>query len=208
MGQRYLQLENTYTVKDDGTLTLHVAQMPPNANIFQPGPAMVYVVVNGVPSKATMITVGSGTLENQPIGTASALPQKVKSDKAKGSADASKTSSDGSKVAAGSNGISKPVLIGGIIGGLVLLGVIGAVIGFILSRRRRRAAQGASAAASYAMSAPGRGYYDKSMGEPQAPYGQQPNAAAWNASAAPLSVPHQQQGPYKDEYNSQSNFRL
>lgn len=39
MGQRMLQLENTYTGLSDGTAVLHVSQMPPNPAAFAPGPA-------------------------------------------------------------------------------------------------------------------------------------------------------------------------
>lgn len=42
MGQRYVQLENTYTINLDGTVTLHVSQLPPNAAIIVPGPASEY----------------------------------------------------------------------------------------------------------------------------------------------------------------------
>ncbi|KAJ3766035.1 hypothetical protein FB446DRAFT_417507, partial [Lentinula raphanica] len=44
MGQRFLQLNTTYTVNSNGTIVMHTSQMPPNPNIFQPGPAMVFVV--------------------------------------------------------------------------------------------------------------------------------------------------------------------
>lgn len=51
-GQRYLELATSYTQdQSTGNVTLHVAQMPPNANIFQPGPAMIFLVVDGVPSE-------------------------------------------------------------------------------------------------------------------------------------------------------------
>lgn len=51
MGQRYMELATSYTkVQEDDDVTIHVSQMPPNANIFQPGPAMVFLVENGVPS--------------------------------------------------------------------------------------------------------------------------------------------------------------
>jgi hypothetical protein len=51
-GQRYLELATSFT-KDEttGNVTLHVAQMPPNANLFQPGPAMIFFVMDGVPSE-------------------------------------------------------------------------------------------------------------------------------------------------------------
>lgn len=47
VGMRHLELESTYTVASDGTTTFHVSQMPPNAALFQPGPALLFCVVNG-----------------------------------------------------------------------------------------------------------------------------------------------------------------
>ncbi|KAE9393018.1 DUF1929-domain-containing protein [Gymnopus androsaceus JB14] len=73
MGQRYLQLNTTYMVNDNGTITMHASQMPPN----QPGPAMVFVVVNGIPSNGSFVIVGTGGVETQPLSTASELPASV-----------------------------------------------------------------------------------------------------------------------------------
>ncbi|KAF7358228.1 hypothetical protein MVEN_00871500 [Mycena venus] len=51
MGQRFLQLDSTYTAYGaNNTATLHVSQVPPNPAILAPGPALLFVVVNGVPS--------------------------------------------------------------------------------------------------------------------------------------------------------------
>ncbi|PVF99117.1 DUF1929-domain-containing protein [Serendipita vermifera] len=74
MGQRVLQLRSSYTVADDGSATLHVSQLPGNANVFPPGPALLYITVNGVPSIAQWIRVGSGVIETQPINPDSQLP--------------------------------------------------------------------------------------------------------------------------------------
>ena len=74
MGQRHLQLNNTYSVNDDGSYVLHVSQVPPNANVLTPGPALLFVVVNGVPSNGTMVIVGTGVVETQPTAVAEALP--------------------------------------------------------------------------------------------------------------------------------------
>jgi hypothetical protein len=74
MGQRVLQLRSAYTVADDGSATLHVSQLPSNANVFQPGPAMLFITVNGVPSVAQWIMVGSGQIEEQPLHNESQLP--------------------------------------------------------------------------------------------------------------------------------------
>jgi hypothetical protein len=50
-GQRYLELATSYTQDSTSNITiLHVAQMPPNANLVVPGPAMIFLVVDGIPS--------------------------------------------------------------------------------------------------------------------------------------------------------------
>jgi len=67
MGQRLLQLETTYTAYAvNSSAVLHVAQLPPNPHAFAPGPAMIFVVVNGVPSVGKMIMIGTGQIEEQP----------------------------------------------------------------------------------------------------------------------------------------------
>jgi len=35
MGQWFMQLNNTYTVNQNGSITLHMLQLPPNPNILQ-----------------------------------------------------------------------------------------------------------------------------------------------------------------------------
>ncbi|KAF9070748.1 copper radical oxidase [Rhodocollybia butyracea] len=77
MGQRFLQLNNTFTVNSDGCL--------PTLTFFQPGPAMVFVVVNGIPSNGTFVIVGSGSVGTQPTQAASTLPTSVRSSSASGS---------------------------------------------------------------------------------------------------------------------------
>lgn len=75
-GQRYLELTTTYEIDmNTGNTTLNIAQMPPNPMLFQPGPAMLFLVVDGVPSIAEFIMVGSGQLGDQPIATAASLPE-------------------------------------------------------------------------------------------------------------------------------------
>ncbi|KAF8436205.1 hypothetical protein L210DRAFT_831563, partial [Boletus edulis BED1] len=73
MSQRYLQLNNTYTVNNDGSYVLHVSQVPPNPNLLTPAPALLFVVVNGIPSNGTMVIVGTGNVETQPTATAAVL---------------------------------------------------------------------------------------------------------------------------------------
>ncbi|KAJ6513221.1 glyoxal oxidase [Mycena sanguinolenta] len=67
-GQRMLQLDSTYTAYDaNNTATLHVSQIPPNPAILAPGPALLFVVVNGVPSVGVQVMIGSGVIGNQTI---------------------------------------------------------------------------------------------------------------------------------------------
>lgn len=138
MGQRFLQLNNTYTVNSDGSLTLHTAQMPPNPNIFQPGPAMVFVVINGVPSNGTFVIVGSGNIETQPTQTASVLPASVRLDSASGSAGGSSTSTGGRSTSSSNDAFSHTItIITSIVAGIMALGIIGALITVSLFQRRR-----------------------------------------------------------------------
>jgi hypothetical protein len=75
-GQRYLELETSY-IKDEDTseIKLNVAQMPPNANIFQPGPAYIFLVVDGIPAQGEMVMIGSGAIETQTLLAKTVLPQ-------------------------------------------------------------------------------------------------------------------------------------
>ncbi|KAI0339863.1 copper radical oxidase [Trametopsis cervina] len=75
MGQRMLVLESTYTGNPDGSGVLHVSQLPPNPAILAPGPALFFVVVNGVPSVASQVMVGSGKIEQQQALAVQPLPQ-------------------------------------------------------------------------------------------------------------------------------------
>lgn len=76
MGQRHLQLANTFTVHSNGSITLHVAQAP-NPYTFQPGPALLFVNVRGIPSNGSMVIVGNGQMGPQPTAPASMLPENV-----------------------------------------------------------------------------------------------------------------------------------
>lgn len=138
MGQKFLQLNNTYTVNDDGSIVLHCSQMPPNSNVFQPGPGLLFVTVNDVPSNGTHVIVGSGNIETQPISDAKALPSNVLSTSASGGADSSSTGSGSDD--SDSSTSNKAVIASGVIGALVVIALIGALFGLRASRRRRAAA--------------------------------------------------------------------
>ncbi|KAF7363575.1 putative copper radical oxidase variant A [Mycena sanguinolenta] len=138
LGQRYIQLSNTYTVNSDGSIVLHTSQLPPNPNLFQPGPAWLYVVVNGIPSNGTSVLVGSGSVGTQPTAAAAKLPASIKLATAKGSADAASTNGSPSTSTTGSSGISSHlILIIAIAGGVAVVLLIGGLIWFRSSRNKR-----------------------------------------------------------------------
>jgi hypothetical protein len=75
MGQRFVQLNSTYTgYAGNNTAILHVSQLPPNPAILAPGPALLFVVVNGSPSVGVAVMVGSGQLGTQPMLAVADLP--------------------------------------------------------------------------------------------------------------------------------------
>ena len=74
MGQRYLELEHSYTGYSNNTATLHVRQLPRNPAILAPGPAFIFVVVNGIPSVGLQVMIGSGKLGKQEILADTNLP--------------------------------------------------------------------------------------------------------------------------------------
>ncbi|WFD06038.1 (methyl)glyoxal oxidase [Malassezia vespertilionis] len=58
MGQRSLELERSYAVHDDASVTFIINPMPSNKNLFVPGPALFFVTVNGVPSHGKRVMLG------------------------------------------------------------------------------------------------------------------------------------------------------
>ncbi|GAA5888669.1 hypothetical protein JCM16303_000887 [Sporobolomyces ruberrimus] len=73
MGARMLVLAHSFTASPNET-TLHCSQLPPNPSLFAPGPAMLFVVVKGVPSFGVETMVASGQLGPQPALGPTVLP--------------------------------------------------------------------------------------------------------------------------------------
>lgn len=77
-GQRYLELNSTYVIDQskDNQTTLFVSQLPGDVGpmVFQPGPALAFVVINGIPSHGEMVMVGNGKLGDQPTAANAPLP--------------------------------------------------------------------------------------------------------------------------------------
>ncbi|GFZ49322.1 hypothetical protein JCM24511_07442 [Saitozyma sp. JCM 24511] len=76
-GYRMIQLQSSYTIDmNTGNATLHVSQLPgnPGPTLFQPGPAMMFLVVEGVPSMGQWVMVGNGQLGTQTTQSNAALP--------------------------------------------------------------------------------------------------------------------------------------
>ncbi|GAA5992156.1 hypothetical protein JCM11641_003258 [Rhodosporidiobolus odoratus] len=120
MGARSLELPHTFSTNDDGSVTLHVSQLPPNAALFQPGPAMLFVVVKGVPSNGSTVMVGNGQLGTQPTQALASLPTASGSTNG-GSGGSSRASSEGSRLRSGDSGL----LIAFLLGSGVVLGLRG-----------------------------------------------------------------------------------
>lgn len=133
MGQRYVQLNNTFTVNKDGSYNLHVSQAP-NPNVLQPGPALLFVIVHGIPSTGTMVIVGSGQIGKQPVQSASNLPQNVLLDSAVGTGG-SNGSKGGKQTSASSH---TGAIIGAVVGALAVIAAFGTALGVCLARRRQR----------------------------------------------------------------------
>jgi hypothetical protein len=105
-GQKMLQLESSYTIDmQTNKTTIHVSQLPgnPGPTLFQPGSAMIFVVVNGVPSEGEFLMVGSGQLGDQPTATNAALPSST----VLAVETSAEPSSGSSKDQSGSSGSSK-----------------------------------------------------------------------------------------------------
>lgn len=119
MGQRMLYLETSYNYDaNTKNATIHVSQMPGNngPTTFQPGPAMMFVVVNGVPSEAEFVMIGTGNVEQQPTTTNAALPSSTATPLPAGSqsagsgSDTSGTSTKGAGYATASVSIAAVLL--------------------------------------------------------------------------------------------------
>jgi hypothetical protein len=159
MGQRMLQLNNTYTVQSDGSYVLHTAPVPPNANLLTPGPVLLFVVVNGIPSNGTQVIIGNGKIGQQPLGTMPVLPTSVLLDEVKGGADANSTQttssgSDSSQENSGNSANSGATshtgtTVGIIVGVIAAVAVVGAIVGAIVVRRKRAARAQGSRPRSY-----------------------------------------------------------
>ncbi|THU94176.1 DUF1929-domain-containing protein [Dendrothele bispora CBS 962.96] len=74
MGQRFVQLQSSYTGYSNGTGVLHVSQLPPNPAILVPGTALLFVVVNGVPSVGLEVMIGNGQLGLPEVQEVQELP--------------------------------------------------------------------------------------------------------------------------------------
>jgi len=133
MGQRYMQLSNTYAFNKDGSIPLHISQPPPNPNLFQSGPALLRVVTNGIPRNGTLLIVSNGQFSGQPTLPVSPLPNSIQLNSASGTAPQSGTGSTQSR-------LHTVEIIAAIVGAISVIGVAGGVFGMYIARRRKAAA--------------------------------------------------------------------
>lgn len=71
MGQRHLELRTATSGS-----TVNVAAMPANPALFAPGPALAFVVVDGVPSMGKFVTIGNGQIGTQSVGKETSLSKR------------------------------------------------------------------------------------------------------------------------------------
>lgn len=143
MGQRSLQLDHTFQVKDDGSVEYMVNPMPTNMNIFVPGPALLFVTINGVPSKGKLISIGGtpkdiGNVPNtlKPGDEPKPLPDPVTNSKFTGTA--AKLGNEES-----SNGdLSGGAIAGIVVGVVAAAAIIAALLAFLIIRNKRRGLNG------------------------------------------------------------------
>ncbi|QRV96298.1 glyoxal oxidase [Ceratobasidium sp. AG-Ba] len=128
-GMRYLELDSSYSVmplNKVGTsyrISLHVAQLPPNPALMAPGPAWIFIVVEGIPSIGKMIMVGSGKIGegSQTVDQRSVLPPRsIIGSTGRNSGGGGRTRG---KISSSSMGSSFEVLLVWVIASLVSLGL-------------------------------------------------------------------------------------
>ncbi|KAJ7449956.1 DUF1929-domain-containing protein [Mycena latifolia] len=224
MGQRYMQLNNTFTVNSDASITLHVSQLPPNSNLFQPGPAWVYVVVNGIPSNGSSVIVGSGSVETQPTASQAVLPNSVTLASVSGSADSSTTNSNSNTntnstgTKDGSTSSSHLTLIIAVAAGGGALLLLAGLLWFCIAKRKRAQKMRTPVSkpyGSYGMSGPAgasvglgaAGALRNSDSSAFTPLHHDGPSQTWNASSASLTgykdePQHGRDGSYGSDYST------
>ena len=211
MGQRFLQLDNSYTVKSDGSITLHVSQPPPMPEVLQPGPVFTYVVINGVPSVGVYAIVGSGQVEKQTLLPVDALPASKGDATATGSASAKDTNDGGNLAAGAKDGEEKlDIKMIAIIAGAAVVVIILIIVAVVFIRRRRSASSTTTAPTTGSSS---WNKTEEGMGQPGAGYPVNSNRDTQASGFAPLQQDDRSQvwgsapmGGYKDyDSDRQSN---
>lgn len=107
MGMKMVQLNSTWTLDSDGSGIIHSAQLPPNPSILAPGPALLYVTVNGVPSVGLDIMVGNGRMGNQPSQDVQDMPGTIAQSGARITSNSNGIVTVDSNQASGGNSASK-----------------------------------------------------------------------------------------------------
>jgi len=135
MGQRYLELRTSYTVNSDRSIVLHVSQMPPNSNLFQPGPALLFVNVGGIPSNGTHLIVGNGQVGPQPTAAIATLPEN-----SVGNPNSPTSSASGVPASGGTKDTGSLLKSAGFIGGMAATAIIvaGLLVGLFVTMARRK----------------------------------------------------------------------
>lgn len=198
MGQRGMQLRNSFTVKQDGTIILHVAQPPPNPYIYQPGPAFLYTLINGIPSNGSYVILGNGQIGQQPTAEDSTLPDSVRADGAKGAGSPNSNVNDGSDT----SGSHKGAIIGGVVAAIVGIAVVGLVLGVFFIRRKKSAP---NASNGYNMGGPSSMAAAASSEQLMVASGPGSNGAGFRGSDSSAFLPFKESSTFRDSEDMHQN---
>ncbi|KAE8268397.1 hypothetical protein A4X09_0g3941 [Tilletia walkeri] len=138
-GQRSLQLQSTYTVNADGSVTFSVNPMPSNPNLFAPGPAMLFADVDGIPSIGQFVQVG-WTSNNSPGPVPRVFPNATLSRLPAAINNTQYNEIPPEALGGGGFSLMKIIIIAAVGGAAVLL----LLLGFFCWRRRRAGAMAGS----------------------------------------------------------------
>lgn len=158
---------------------------------------MLFVTINGIPSNATFVIVGNGQVGTQPTGAVSVLPASVRVDTASGSAPSNSSSNSNSSGSSSHKG----AIIAAVVAGIAAVGVLGAVLGVCLARRRRSAAV-AKSGPTYTTSGTGFGGF-----------GGREMRSSDSSAFVPLQQANHSEAdlmhsPYRDQFEPRASFQF
>mgnify|MGYP001759592260 CR=1 FL=1 len=201
-GQRSLELENTFSVQNDGSVEFMVNPMPTNMNLFVPGPALLFVTVNGVPSHGKLIMIGKQNpglvpFNLKPGPEPKPLPKpQLNSKYSKPAPQLGMSSKSGDD----DDGLSGGAIAGIVIGILVALAIIAAILFFVWRHNRQKATMAQYSAIGRPQAPASSGSFNQESATTNPRYGT--SSAGWSQtdmSQQPMMMRNDSQMSFTDE---------